>query len=195
MSTPVDSPLAAMAVVGAALLGGMVIAWVLITVMGRVGGAARRGIDRARGADRPEWAPGIWHCAACLTTNHPAATRCVKCHAQRQELVHAAIEPRPDWIPDRIAVTRDAVVSIVHDPAAHLDPGAAHWRVTSGGQTVGSAARRDGALALLRALDGIDVIRLDVRGTGPSAYRLADVVARFEAGPFPIDAACPERSS
>jgi hypothetical protein len=102
------------------------------------------------------------------------------------------VEPRPDWIPERIAVPVGDVVALVHDPAAHADPGEAHWRVTIGGRTVGSAARRDGALALLRALDGTGTVALDVRGTGAAAYRLADVIARFEGAHFPLDVPCPE---
>ncbi len=83
---------------------------------------------------------------------------------------------------------------MVHDPGAHVDAGAAHWRLMAGGQIVGSAARRDGALALLRALDGVDVVALDTHGTGPATYRLRDVIARFEAPRFPLDVPCPERT-
>ena len=70
-------------------------------------------------------------------------------------------------------VTAGGITTLIHDPAAHSDPGAAHWRVTVGGRTVGSAARRDGALALLRAIDGTDTVALDVRGTGTSLFRLS----------------------
>lgn len=192
MDVPVDSPLAAMVVVASALGVGMIIAWSVARLLGGAARTARQDISRARGADRPDWAPGIWHCAACLTTNHPAATRCVKCHEPRRELAHAHVEPRPDWIPERIAVPVGDVVTLVHDPAAHADPGEAHWRVTIGGRTVGSAARRDGALALLRALDGTGTVALDVRGTGAATYRLADVIARFEGARFPLDVPCPE---
>lgn len=100
---------------------------------------------------------------------------------------------RPDWIPDRIVVASADLVSLVHDPAAHADPGEPHWRLTAGGQTVGSAARQDGALALLRALDGPDTIGIDVRGTGLATYRLSDVIARFEGPRFPLEVPCPER--
>ena len=57
---------------------------------------------------------------------------------------------------------------------------------------MGTAQTRDGALGLLRALDGTDVVALDVRGTGPSTYRLVEVIARFEAPRFPLDVDCPE---
>lgn len=84
------------------------------------------------------------------------------------------------------------VVTLVHHPGAHLDPSEAHWQLRVGGRMVGSAARRDGALALLRALDGAAVISLDVRGTGTSPYRIEDVIARFEGQRFPLDVPCPE---
>lgn len=189
-----DGPLLQMAAVAAALLGGMVLAWALFHLLGAMGSATRRDIARARGADRPDWAPGIWHCASCLTTNRPTATRCERCRRPRDELPHPATEPRPDWIPDRIAVPPDVIVSLIHDPAAHGDPGLAHWRLAAGGRTVGSAARRDGATALLRALDGVEVVAIDVRGIGPATYRVIDAIARFEAPRFPLDVPCPERS-
>jgi hypothetical protein len=104
-------------------------------------------------------------------------------------------EPRPDWVPERIEVPIGEIVTLVHDPAAHADPGVAHWRLTVGGRTVGSAAGRDGAVAVLRALDGATTIALDVRRTGPGTYQLADVIERFEAPSFPLDVPCPERQS
>ena len=72
-------------------------------------------------------------------------------------------------------------------------PALAHGGLSVGGPTVGAAARRDGALELLRALDGIEIVALDVRGTGPARYRRADVIARFEGPRFPLDVPCPER--
>lgn len=187
-----DGAVGQMAVVAAGLLAGMVLAWAVFTILGRAEQTARREINRARGAERPEWAPGIWHCAACLSTNPPTAQRCARCREPRQELVHAPIEVRPDWIPERIGVPAGTVVTMVHDPSAHVDPSEAHWQVRAGGQMVGSAARRDGALALLQALDGVEVVSLDVRGTGTSLYRVEDVIARFEAPRFPLDVPCPE---
>lgn len=190
-----DGPLGPMLLVAVSLAGGMVLAWGTVTFLTWAARVAGRRFSHARGTDRPVWAPGIWHCASCLTTNLPSARRCARCHRPRVELTHAPAELRPDWIPERIAVPPGAIVTLVHDPAAHLDPGSAHWRVTAGGRTVGSAGRRDGALELLRALDDVDVIALDVRGTGPSEYRLADVIARFETPRFPLDVDCPERTA
>lgn len=188
-----DSAIEQMAVVGGILLAGIVLGWAVFAVVGGASRATRRSISQARGADRPEWVPGIWQCAFCLTTNREAATRCEKCRRPRQDLVHEPVEPRPDWIPDRIPADSGAIVTLVHDPGAHADPGEAHWRLTIGGRMVGSAASRDGALALLRALDGPRVVALDVRGAGPSTYRLVDVIERFEASKFPLDVPCPER--
>jgi hypothetical protein len=188
----VDGAVGQMALVAAALLAGMVLAWALFTILGRADRTARREINRARGADRPEWAPGIWHCAACLSTNPPTADRCARCREPRRELVHAPAEVRPDWIPERIEVPSGAVVTLIHDPSAHFDPSEAHWQVRVGGRMEGSAAARAGALALLRALDGVDIVYLDVRGTGTSQYRLTDVIARFEGQRFPLDVPCPE---
>lgn len=190
-----DGALGQMAVVAAALLAGMVLAWATVSILRRADRLTRREINRARGADRPEWAPGIWHCAACLSTNPPTAARCARCREPRRELVHDPPETRPDWIPERIVVPPATAVTLVHDPRAHLDPSEAHWSVRVGGRMVGAAARRDGALALVRALDGVDVVYLDVRGTGTSEYRLTDVIARFEAPSFPLDVPCPEAAT
>jgi hypothetical protein len=99
-----------------------------------------------------------------------------------------------DWIPERIEVPAGTIVALVHDPAAHADPGEAHWQVRVAGVIAGSASRREGALALLRRITGSDAVLLDVHGTGAVAYRLADVIARFEAPRFPLDVPCPERT-
>jgi hypothetical protein len=188
-----DSALEQMAAVGGILLAGVVLGWAVFAVLRGASRATRRSISQARGADRPEWVSGIWQCASCLTTNREAATRCEKCRRPREELVHEPVEPRPDWIPDRIPADSGAIVTLIHDPGAHLDPGEAHWRLTIGGRTAGSAASRVGALALLRALEGPRTVALDVRGTGPSTYRLSDVIERFEAVAFPLNVPCPER--
>jgi hypothetical protein len=188
-----DSAVAQAGVVAGALLVGGILAWGLFTMLGGAKREARRGLTNARGGTRPDWAPGIWHCAACLSTNSPTATRCQRCRTPRAVLEHAPVEPRPDWIPETVPVKPGATVALVHDAAAHADPSLAHWRLTVGTQLVGSAASRVGALALLRALDGAERIALDVRGTGQAEYRLIDVIARFEAPAFPLAVGCPER--
>lgn len=188
----VNGPIDAMLFYALGMFAGGFAAWLLFRGIVRADLAGRRSINRARGADRPDWAPGIWHCASCLSTNSPAATRCASCRRPRQDLQHTQTEPRPDWIPAHIAVPPVSLVTLLHDPAAHTDPGSAHWRLTVSGRTAGSAATRDGALAILRALDGVDEVRLDVRGTGAVAYRLGDVIDRFASDRFPLDVPCPE---
>lgn len=133
--------------------------------------------------------------AHCRSTNVPAATRCGSCRQPREELEHAQVAARPDWIPERIDASRGMLVRLVHDPAAHADPSAAHWKVTVGRQMVGSAARRAGALELLRAIDGADAISLDVHGAGAAMFRVTDLIARFETPRFPLDVPCPERAA
>jgi hypothetical protein len=173
---------------------GLILGWALWTAVGASGRRARRSINRARGAERPDWAPGIWMCAHCRSSNHPVATTCATCRRPREDLPQTPVETRPDWIPERIEVPSGTIVALVHEPAAHADPGVAHWQVRVAGQLAGSAARRDGATELLRRIEGDEPIQLDLRGTGPSAYRLADVLARFEAPRFPLDVPCPERT-
>ena len=163
-----DSALGQAAAVAGALLVGIILAWGLFTLLGGAKREARRTALNARGGVRAEWAPGIWHCAACLSTNAPSGDPLrTSCKTPRQVLEHDPVEVRPEWIPGSVPVAPGALVALTHDPAAHPDPSLAHWRLTVGGQVVGSAARRDGALTLLRALDGVDRISVDVRGTGP----------------------------
>jgi len=187
-------PLTGMLLVALSLFAGIVVAWAVFALLGVTVRRGRRSITRARGADRPDWAPGIWICTSCLSSNTPSATRCERCRRPREELVERVEPVRPDSIPERIEVPPGAFVSLRHDPEAHTDPGAAHWRLLVGGQTVASAARRDGASAMLRALRGADRVDLDVNGTGARTYRLADVIARFEGARFPLEVPCPERT-
>jgi hypothetical protein len=181
--------------VALSLGGGLLIGAMLFAILRAADRRTRRAVTRARGADRPDWAPGIWMCAHCRSSNHPSAVVCATCRQARQDLPRTPAEPRPDWIPDRIEVPAGTIVALVHDPGAHGDPGAAHWQVRVAGRLAGSAARREGATELLRRLHGTDTIQLDVRGTGPSTYRLADAIARFDAPRFPLDVPCPERSA
>lgn len=190
-----DGPLGAATFVALGLLGGIVLAWGVSLLLGGSIRAGRGALGRARGGERPTWAPGIWHCADCLSTNPPTAERCARCRAPRRELRHDAVEPRPDFVAPTIPVPPDVLVTLVHDPDAHADPGVAHWRLQVGGQRVAWAYRRDGALAMLRAIDGSATIQLDALGTGARAYRLEDVIARFAGPTFPIDVPCPERVS
>jgi len=187
-------PLVGMLLVALSLLAGVVVAWAVFTSLGGLVRRSRKSISRARGADRPDWAPGIWMCTSCLSSNTPSATRCERCRRPREELAQRVEPVRPDSIPERIEVPPGAFVSLRHDPEAHTDPGAAHWRLLVGGQTVASAARRDGASAMLRALHGTDIVDLDVNGMGARTYRLSDVIARFDGPRFPLEVPCPERT-
>ena len=180
-------------IVAASLGAGLVLGWAVFSLIGASQRRARRAVTRARGADRPEWAPGIWICAHCRSSNTPTAARCTTCRRPREVLARPPVEVLSDLIPDHVVVAPRTAAALIHDPAAHTDPGAAHWSLRVGGQTVGVAADRGGALALLRAIEGTDTISLDVRGTGASAYRLADAIARFAAAGFPLDVPCPER--
>jgi hypothetical protein len=172
--------------------GGMVIAALAFTAIRSVLRSGRDTLNRSRGADRPEWAPGIWMCAHCRSTNDPVARTCAICRRPREDLARREAVVAEDVIPDRIVVPEGRFVALFHDPAAHADVETGHWRLKVGGQTAGVAALRDGALALLRAVEGTDTIALDVRGTGLASYRLTDVIARFEAPGFPLDVPCPE---
>ncbi len=175
--------------------GGLLIAWAaLLFIVGALR-AIRLRINRARGAERPIWAPGIWYCATCLSTNGPLAERCHSCRRPREALVQRLPDLAEDVIPTSIPVPEGAIVAMVHDDRAHTDPGDAHWRLTVSGSTIGSAARRDGALDLLRRVDGTDLVMLDVRGSGATTFRLADAIARFESPRFPFQVSCPEASS
>lgn len=174
-------------------LGGMALAAGFFMLVRSALRSVRGEINRSRGAERPEWAPGIWMCARCRSSNHPSALRCGSCHRPREVLVHDLVEPPPDWIPERVDASSGAIVSLLHEPAAHTDTGAAHWRLKVGGQVVGSAARVAGAAALVRAIEGTDVVAFDVRGTGAVTFRLTDLIARLEGPRFPVEVACPER--
>jgi len=175
--------------------GGIVIGALLLAATAGLIASSRRRVDRARGSERPEWAPGIWMCAHCRSSNHPSATVCGSCRQPRADLPREPVEPRPDWIPAAIVVPPGSIPALIHAPAAHGDEEAAHWLVKVGGGVVGTAQRRAGALELLRRIEDGDTILLDVRGDGAAMYRLADAITRFEAPRFPLDVPCPERTA
>ncbi len=186
------TPLEDFSVYSLAYVGGFVVGIALLWLLVGFVRSFRTEISRSRGAERPEWATGIWHCAACLSTNGPLAARCRTCGLERNELAHPVVDVAQDVIPTTIPVPAHSVVTLIHDTRAHADRADPHWRLAVGGLTVGSSARRAGAVELLRALDGADTVQLDVRGMGPSPYRLADLIARFEGPRFPLDVPCPE---
>ena len=74
----------------------------------------------------------------------------------------APVETEPDILPDddpRRPPTRWS--RLEHNAAAHDDGLNGHWRLRVNGVVVGVAARRDGALRLLRAIDGGSVVIFD----------------------------------
>lgn len=159
----------------------------------------RRGLAGAlRRAIRPEppaWIRTEWICGSCRSVNNARAPRCARCRRERTvvELSFTPAPTLPDQIPAEIAVPRGSRLTLEHNPAAHADGLTGHWRLRVNGVVVGSAARRDGALALLRSVGGADTIMFDPRETGFSTYRLSDLVAAFERPRLPVDVACPER--
>lgn len=191
----IERPIEQFAVFVLMYVGGIVLGAAVVWGISSAIRGSRRRVNHARGADRPIWSPGIWLCAFCLSTNAPATTSCRSCKRPRQDLDRRPAELATDVIPERIPVTPGSIVTLHHEPRSHVDPGDPHWRLTVGGVTVGSAARRPGVLALLRALDGVDVVMLDVRGDGPAPYRLSDVIGRFDGPRFPLAVACPEAAT
>jgi len=63
------------------------------------------------------------------------------------------------------------------------------------GVSTGSAASRDGALALLRALRDTEVAVFDPKGEGYAPYGLAALIAAFEGARLPFAGPCPEAGS
>lgn len=158
----------------------------------------RRGLAGAlRRAIRPEpppWVRTEWVCGSCRSVNNGRARRCASCRRERAavELTFTPSPTMPDQIPAEIAVPPGSRLTLEHNPAAHADGLTGHWRLRVNGAVVGSAARRDGALALLRAVVGADTIMFDPRETGFSTYRLAELVVAFERPRLPVDVPCPE---
>ena len=58
---------------------------------------------------------------------------------------------------------------------------------------VGSAARRDGALTRLGAVDGVGAVVFDPDGAGYAHYALPALIAAFERPKLPLAAPCPEK--
>lgn len=153
----------------------------------RAGGATRRAL--ARGGDGRPWA-----CVRCRSVTPDSRDRCSSCGAQRatSQLLFAPVETEPDILPEAIPVTSDALVALEHNAAAHEDGLNGHWRLRVNGVVVGVAARRDGALHLLRAIDGGGVVIFDPHGNGLAPYPLEAVIRSFEGPRLPLGVPCPE---
>jgi hypothetical protein len=153
-----------------------------------------RAFARALGREAPpEWLVTEWLCGACRSVNVRAASRCSRCKASRAENeVHAtAPEMATDVIPTAIDGTARRV-TLEHNGAAHRDPGGGHWRLRIDGRVTGSAALRDGALALLRVVHGTDTVLFDAHGSGVAAFRLGELISAFEGPALPLKVPCPE---
>jgi hypothetical protein len=107
-------------------------------------------------------------------------------------------EPRSgeaDIVPAQIEAPDGSVIVLEHNAAAHADGLVGHWRLRVNGAILGTAARRDGALALLRAVQGTDAVLFDPNGAGYAPYSRSALIAAFEAPRLPISAPCPERDA
>jgi hypothetical protein len=158
----------------------------------RWGGAARHLLGHQALAP---WDTGEWACGRCRSVNRAASVTCEHCRSPRREteLTFAGIPTEPDIVPDAIPAGAGAVVTLEHNEAAHRDGLNGHWRLRVNSVIVGSAARRDGALALLRAVEGAEAVLFDPTGAGYAAYALPSLIAAFEQPRLPIRTPCPER--
>lgn len=147
-----------------------------------------------RPPDRAPWASAGWACGRCHSVNPHLAPACQRCRSPRAEteMAFAGVPTEPDVIPAPIPAGSGATVTLEHNPAAHLDGLNGHWRLRVNSVIVGSAARRDGALALLRAVEGADAVLYDAEGMGYAAYDLPSLIAAFEVPRLPLRAPCPE---
>ena len=160
--------------------------------------AMRASVRRAGGATRQAFARGgdgrPWACARCRSLTPDSRDRCSKCGADRatSQLAFAPVETEPDVLPEAIPVTADALVFLEHDAAAHEDGLNGHWRLRVNGVVVGVAARRDGALHLLRAVQGGSVVMFDPHGNGVAPYPLEALIHAFDGPRLPLGVPCPE---
>lgn len=197
---PVDADTASTAT--RALVFLLVLALAFLAAVAFRGGvrAALRRADAATrrlfGRPRPPspWATGEWACGRCKTLNRGSSRACERCRSPRAEadMRFAPVPTEPDIVPASIPAGVGAVVTLEHNAAAHTQGLNGHWRLRVNSVIVGSAARRDGALALLRAVEGADAVLFDPKGDGYAAYPLPALIAAFEAPRLPIRAPCPE---
>ncbi len=178
-------------------VGGMLAAWLVVNALRA---ARRRAGDRARDmmgtSNPPPWMTGDWACSRCRTVNRHARDRCQGCRARRSDVAMSFEPPpaEPDAIPARVAAGPGDVCWLEHNPAAHAERLNGHWRLRVNGVITGSAATRDGAAALLRVIDGTQLVLFDPHGSGPTVYRLDALLAAFERGRLPFNGTCPEHS-
>ena len=107
----------------------------------------------------------------------------------------AAVDADPDIIPNEIQAGLGSAVTLEHNDAAHAQGMTAHWRLRVNSVVVGTAATRDGALQLLRAVRGADVVLFDPKGMGYAPYPLPALINAFEGAKLPYAGPCPEAGS
>jgi hypothetical protein len=145
--------------------------------------------------ERVPWASGEWACGACHSVNRPTDVVCGRCRATREatQMQFAGIPTEPDIVPASIPADAGSSVLLEHNAAAHLDGLNGHWRLRVNSVIVGSAARRDGAVALLRAIEGVDAVLFDANGAGYGRHSIASLIGAFEGPKLPLNTPCPER--
>ncbi len=160
--------------------------------------AYHRGFQRAavRSIGReapPDWIETTWLCAICRSVNVRSAVRCASCRSARgqAEAIRVVREAEPDVIPESIDGA-GARVTLEHNGVAHQAPLETHWRILVNGRVFGSAAQREGAIALLRAVRGSDIVFFDPRGAGIMTFPVGDLIAALERSRSPLRVPCPE---
>jgi hypothetical protein len=176
---------------------GALVAWTAVDLLRRARPRIDRGVRTAIGhPEGPEWATGEWPCARCRSVNLAAASRCAKCRGRREEVELRFAPPgrEPDVIPAEIRAGPGSLVLLEHDAAAHRRSLNGHWLMRVNGVVVGSAATRDGALQLLRALRDVPVVMADPKGEGYAAYPTELLAAAFAGPQLPYTGPCPEQT-
>jgi hypothetical protein len=176
---------------------GALTAWTLVDIARRNGARiVHAGRKLLGNPEQPSWAPGDWPCARCRSVNRSGTSRCARCRGPRDEveLRLPAPEREPDIIPGEIRSGPDALVILEHHDDAHVRALSGHWLLKVNGVVAGSAATRDGAAALLAALQDTPMVMADPKGQGYAQYATASLIAAFTAGPLPYTGACPEQT-
>jgi hypothetical protein len=153
----------------------------------------RRVRRHVAGPDPLPWDPAFWICGSCLSSNRVQHPLCKRCGVARAtgELRAASVAPAPDVVPATIPVSHFSTLRLAHDPAAHVDPGAPHWKLLVGGAVAGSVASTARVGELLGSVRGAEYVLFDALGTGTGTYRINELA--FARRPSPLRVPCPER--
>ncbi|HEY5436941.1 MAG TPA: zinc finger Ran-binding domain-containing protein [Candidatus Limnocylindrales bacterium] len=177
--------------------GGGLIAWGVWHLVARIrrqaGSTTRHLMERP---EPPPWVQDHWACDRCRTVNPRWADRCQRCRTERASAQIPVPPPagEPDIIPAAIQAA-GALVLLEHNAAAHDDGLAGHWRLRVNGVVSGSVARRGGALALLRALEGAETVYYDPKGNGVRPCPVRALISAFEAPTLPLVGPFPEHAT